>query len=179
MGLLRKLASIGVLLSASANLAAQGPTASRLTLPVSLELKDIEIVLVRETGGGCIGRCVHYRVTIRGDGAVTYEDFAQPPVLPRAHAVPVDDVVALMNEFVEARFFEIPDRYVGKSFYTRQDERLLLRGTAAADGPSWDLSIRLGGLVKAVHLYLDYPEYLGNLRERVDRIGGPQAWPAK
>jgi hypothetical protein len=164
-------------LSCGASLAAQGPP--RPTLPNTLELKDIEIVLVRDTGGGCPGRCVHYRVTIQGDGTVTYQDLAEPPVPAQTRKVPIDDVVALVNQFVGARFFEAPDRYVGKSFYARQGDRLLLRGTAGADGPVWHLNLRLGGAMKSVHLYLDSPAYLRELRDHVDQIGGPQAWAGR
>jgi hypothetical protein len=145
-------------------------------LPDSIPLSELEIRLERHTGGGCIGRCVHYRVTVRGDGMVIYEDLAQPPVPSRQRTVAVDDVVSLANEFVRSRFFEAPERYVGESFYERQGEQLRLRGTAASDGPAWDLSIRLGRLAKSVHLYLAYPEALARLRDRVDRIGGPQSW---
>jgi len=49
-----------------------------------------------------MGRCVDYRVTIRGDGLVRYEDLAAPPVPQRTRRVSVDEVVALANEFVRA-----------------------------------------------------------------------------
>lgn len=175
----QKLIASSMVVWVGAGAAAQGPSAARTVLPASLALKDTEIVLVRDTGGGCIGRCVHYRVTIRGDGSVTYQDLAEPPAPPRERTVSADDVVALVNEFVGTRFFEASDRYVGRSFYVRQGDQLLLRTGAAADGPEWDLSLRLGGLVKSVHLYLDYPEQLGHLRDRVDQIGGPRAWMAR
>ena len=155
----KAITAVGLLLCVGVGLAAQSPSATRGTLPASLALTDIEIRLVHRTGGGCgPGRCIHYRVTIRGDGTVTYEDLAEPPVPSRSRRVPADDVLALMNEFVGARFFEAHDRYVGKSFYVRQGEQLLLRGRGGADGPEWDLSLRLGGLLKSVHLYLDYPD---------------------
>src|SRR5207244_6213884 len=118
----------------------------------------------------------HYRVTVRGDGSVIYEDLAEPPVPSRQRTVPIDDVVGLANTFVRTRFFDAADRYVGESFYERQGEQLLLRGTAGADGPVWDLSMRLGRLTKSVHLYLAYPEYLSKLRDLVDKLGGPDAW---
>jgi hypothetical protein len=176
MGRLKQLALIGLLLFTVTGVAAQVTSPPTVPLPTTLELTDVEVGLVRTTSGGCPGRCIHYRVTIRGNGAVTYEDLAQPPVPPRKRSVSVEEVVALLNEFVGARFFEGPERYVGRSAYVHRDGRLLLRGRIGADGPAWDLSLRLGGMSKAVHLYLDYPDYLGTLRDRVDRIGGPQAW---
>ncbi len=159
--------------------AAQSPAPPRLMLPARLALADVRIELLRNGGGGCMGRCVHYRVTIHGDGTVRYEDLAEPPLPPRQRTIPVDEVVALTNEFVGARFFEAAGRYEGRSFYALQGDRLLLRGTFAADGPEWDLSLRLGNLEKSVHLYLDYPAQLGSLRDHVDQIGGPRNWSTK
>ena len=147
-------------------------------LPTSVPLSDLEIRLDRNTGGGCQGRCVHYRITIRGEGTVTYADLADPPVQPRQRTVAVDEVVALANEFIRARFLEAPQRYVGESFYVRQGDRMVLRGSGGADGPEWDLTFQLGGLSRSVHLYLGYPEYLGRLRDLVERLGGPGAWGA-
>ncbi|MGH9145127.1 MAG: DUF6438 domain-containing protein [Vicinamibacterales bacterium] len=142
-------------------------------------MSELEIQLDRDTGGGCLGRCVHYRVTIRGDGTVIYEDLANPRVARRQRVVTADDVLGLVNEFVRARFFDASDRYVRERFYVRQGDQLVLRGMAGADGPSWDLSLRMGRLAKSVHLYLGYPEYLAKLRDRVDHLGGPQAWVVK
>lgn len=160
-------------------LVAQGAAPTRPPLPTSLTLADIGIELLRDTGGGCFGRCVHYRVTIRGDGTVKYEDLAEPPLPSRERTISIDEVVALANEFLGANFLEASERYVGRSFYALQGDRLLLRGTGAADGPEWDLTLRLGSLEKSVHLYLDYPPQLGSLRDRVDRIGGPTSWTAQ
>jgi hypothetical protein len=156
--------------------AAQNPSETSIRLPTSISVSELEIRLDRETHGGCVGRCIHYRITVHGDGTVVYEDLADPPVPPRKRTVPVDDVVVLGNEFVRGRFFEASDRYVGESFYVRQGEQLLLRETFSADGPTWDLNFRLGRLTKSVHLYMKYPEYLGRLRDLVDKIGGPEAW---
>lgn len=163
------LAVAGTLLTVTA----QTPLEPPQQLPGSVPLSEVEIRLEHRVGGGCFGRCIHYRITVRGDGTVTYEDLADPPVAPRERTVPVDDVVALANEFVRARFFEASDRYVGASFYVRQGEQLVLRGRGGSDGPTWDLSFRLGRVTKVVHLYLDYPEALGRLRDLVDRTGRP------
>jgi len=158
---------------------AQSPAVAPPPLPTLVPVSELEVRLDRDTGGGCFGRSVHYRVTIRGDGTVIYEDLADPPVAARQRVVAADDVLGLVNEFIRARFFDASDRYVGSSFYVRQNDQLLLRGSGGADGPSWDLSLRLGRLAKTVHLYLGYPEYLAKLRDRVDQLGGPQAWVVK
>jgi hypothetical protein len=162
----------------SVNPVLQDPTRP-VRLPPSLPLAAIQIRLLRSGGGGCPGRCVHYRVTIQGDGTVRCEDLAAPPVPARERTIPAPDVVTLTNEFLAARFFEAPDRYAGRSFYQLQGTQLRLLETFGADFPKWDLSLRLGDLEKSVHLYLDYPENLGHLRDRVDQIGGPQSWTNK
>ena len=108
--------------------------------------------MTRNHGDGCPGRCVYYRVTITGDGTVRYEDLADPPIPQRTRRVPLDEVVALANEFVRARFLEARDRYVGQSFYVLENGQLLSRGSGGIGGPSWDLSFRLGSVQKSVHL---------------------------
>jgi hypothetical protein len=147
-------------------------------LPPSISPNEVEIRMrYYFGGGGCPEpRCVVYRVTISGDGTVRYEDLASPPVPARTRRVAVDEVVALANEFIRARFLEAPETYVGQSSYVLQDGQLLLRGSAYADYPTWDLSFRLGTLQKSVHLMVGYPDYLGRLRDLVDKFGGPAAW---
>ena len=178
MQVAKPFAVVGALFTVGVALAAaQNPSPPRVALPASVALTDVQITL--RTGGGCLGRCVHYRVTIHGDGTVKYEELAKPPIPPQARTVTVADVVALTNEFIGARFFEAAARYVGRNFYVLEGERLSLLGRSVDDGPEWDLSLRLGDLEKSVHLNLDYPEQLGRLRDRVDQIGGPQSWIAK
>ena len=146
-------------------------------LPPSISLNDVEIRMTRESGGGCPEpRCVHYRVTISGDGTVRYEDLASPPVAPRTRKVPLDEVVALTNEFVRARFLEAPRRHVGKSFYVLQNGQLVLHASGAIDLPTWNLSFRLGTLQNSVHLEHEIPNHLGSLIDLVDKLGGPAAW---
>lgn len=152
------------------------PRAQAPALPTSVSPDEVEIRMLRGGGGGCVGRCVNYRVTISGNGTVLYEDLASPPVPSRTRRVAVDDVVVLANEFVRARFFEAPERYVGQSFYVLQNGGLQLRGSGGADHPTWDVSFRLGPLQKSVHLEIGYPDYLGGLRDLVDKLGGPAAW---
>jgi hypothetical protein len=149
-------------------------------LPASISPNDVEIRMTRESGGGCPEpRCVHYRVTISGDGTVRYEDLATPPVPQRSRKVAVDEVVALANEFVRARFLEAPRRYAGKNFYVLQNGQLVLHASGAIDLPTWDLSFRLGTLQNSVHLEHEIPNYLGRLIDLVDKLGGPDAWTAR
>jgi hypothetical protein len=146
-------------------------------LPPSLLPSDIEIQMSVHTYGGCSGRCIDYRVTITGDGTVRYEDLASPPLRARTRKVPIEEVVALTNEFVRARFFDAAPRYDGDRFYRLQDGKLELLAHGAADGMKSDLILRLGSAQKSVHLYIDFPAYLGRLKDLVDQMAGPTAWP--
>ena len=145
-------------------------------LPNSVSPNEIEIRMTRAGGGGCYKRCVHYRVTIIGDGTVRYADLASPPVPERTRRIAVDEVVALANEFVRARFLEAPAKYVDERFYVLKDGQLVLHGRGGSDHTTWDLSFRLGTVQNSVHLNLNFPNYLGKLTDLVDQVGGPGAW---
>ena len=145
-------------------------------LPGTVPLSEVEIRLTVSGGDGCFGRCTNYSIVIRGDGLVQYDDVAQPPLPRQTRRVPVDEVVSLVNEFVRARFFEAPHRFVGTSFYKLEDDRLQLNGSGSAGRPNQDLSFRLGPLQKSVYLYMEYPDYLARLRDLVVQMGGPKAW---
>jgi hypothetical protein len=158
--------------------AGQGPSTRSGALPVSTPVSELEIGLVRGGGGACAGRCVRYRITVRGTGLVRFENLTEPSAAARQRTVTTDEVVSLMNEFLRARFFDASDRYDDESFLAHEGGLLLLRGGGASDGSSWDLSCRLGPLAKTVRLNFGYPPGLAALRDRVERMGGPEAWTA-
>ena len=146
-------------------------------LPPSVSPSEVEIRMTRRGGGGCPEpRCVYYRVTISGDGTLRYEDLASPPVPPRTRKVPVEEVVSLANEFVRARFLEAPGRFDGHGLYVLQKGQLVLHRSGGIDHETWDLSFRLGTHQNSVHLGLGIPDYLGRLRDLLDKFGGPAAW---
>ena len=150
-------------------------------LPTSVSPNDVEIRMTRRHGGGGCPepRCFDYRVTISGDGTVRYEDLSSPAVPPRTRKVPVDDVVALTNEFVRARFLEAPARFDGEASYVLEKGQLALRRSGAIDRTTWNLNFRLGTHQNSVHLEDEIPDYLARLRDLVDKIGGPAAWAAR
>jgi hypothetical protein len=149
-------------------------------LPSSTPLSELEIRMIRGGGGGCVGRCVGYRVTIHGNGLVRFADLVdRPPAAPQERTVSIDDVVSLANEFLRARFLEAFDRYDTERLFIRKGDQLFLVGRGGIDGPTWDLSLRLGALTKTVHLSEHYPASLGALRDSVERMGGPQVWTAR
>jgi hypothetical protein len=149
--------------------------------PHRLLVSEIEVsLLVRSHGCGRDG-CAHYRVTVSGDGRVNYEDLVEASrqsVLKGRHerGIPVDDVVDLVNEFLLVRFFERPARYEGRNSYRRVGDTLQLLGRTGSDYTEYTVRIRLGALEKSVFLYLDYPDDLARLRDRINELGGPQAW---
>jgi hypothetical protein len=153
---------------------------SGAALPPSSKLSEIEIRLAYESHGGCVGRCIKYRVVVSGNGVVEYEDLGgEPRDPPQRRNVPIDEVVALVNDFVRARFFEASAKYEDEPVAVRQGDslRFLVRG--GADGPEWDLTLRVSAQVKTVHLYMGFPFEFGRLRDRIDSMGGPKAWTAK
>jgi hypothetical protein len=155
----------------------QSSVPSGPALPLAVKLSEVEMRLNRFSGGGCLGRCIRYRVVVRGDGVVEYEDFGSEPRDPsHRRTIPIDEVVALVNQFVSARFFDAPAKYERERWYQREGDSLGLLGSGGADGPTWDLTLRLGTQVKTVRLYLAFPLDLARLRDAVDQMGGPTAW---
>ena len=109
------LAAWFVLIGASPCQSSAQSAAPRMTeLPSSVRLSDVEIRWESGGGDGCVGECTIYRVTVQGDGLVTLEDLGwgnRPPKAPtRRRSIAVEEVVALVNEFLDARFFEAPDK---------------------------------------------------------------------
>jgi len=141
----------------------------------SVSLSEIEVRLVQTPHGGCFGPCVKYEITVRGDGTVEYNGVGLVEgTLTRK--VSADEVVTLVNEFLQLRFFDAPVSYCGKSFIVRKGDTVTMYGSCGADEPQTDLTLRIGDRRKTVSLYSNYPAELGRLRELVERIGGPQVW---
>lgn len=160
--------------------AGQVPTTPDPFLPAVTNLSDIEVRLAYEGHGGCVGRCIKYRVVIHGDGVVEYEDLGGEPREPfRRRTIAIDEVVGLVNEFVRARFFEASASYENEPVAIRQGDALHFALRGGVDGPEWDLTLRAGAAVKTVHLYMGFPAELGRLRDLVESIGGPRAWIGK
>jgi hypothetical protein len=91
--------------------------------------------------------------------------------------VSAEDVLALLNDFLQARFADAASSYMGVRHARREGDRVLLGMSSGADGSEWDLSLRLGDHRKTVHLYLGYPAELARVRDHMIQLGGPSAWP--
>jgi hypothetical protein len=159
-------------------------SAQSTSMPSTALLSDVEISLVTGGHGGCVGRCVDYHITVRGDGVVELEDVGTPPrAATQRRSITSDEVVSLVNEFLRARFFDAMNRYDTITFVVRQDDKVLLRSSGGIDGGAIYLTMRLGTLKKTVHLSNNVPVELRALANSVLRIGGrpelPQTWPSK
>jgi hypothetical protein len=143
-------------------------------------LTEVTIELVYGGHGGCYGRCIAYKVLIRGDGVVRYEDIGGEPRDPvRTRTVPIGEVVTLVHDLLVAHFFEGADNYDAEPIVDRDGDSLRVKFGGGADGEEWHLTVRLGGAVKTVRLYLGFPTELARLRDTIDRLGGPKAWVGK
>jgi hypothetical protein len=159
---------------------AQQSATNAPVLPASAKLADVEMRLVSGGSGGCLGRCIKYAVLVRGDGVVEYEDIGGEPRDPfQRRTIPIAEAVALLNEFVRARFFEAPARYDHYRVARRDADSVHFDRHSQSDGPEWDLTLRLGTQVKTVHLYIGFPVEFGRLRDLLVAIGGPKAWTTK
>ena len=80
----------------------------------------------------------------------------------RTRSVSPDDVVALVNEFLKARFFNALDTYAACcSSLVRNGDTVALYGMASADDPYAALTLRIGARTKTVILRRDFPPDLG------------------
>ena len=145
-----------------------------------MPLTEVEIRLSFVGGtGGCYLRCAYYNAVMRGDGFVRYEDVGPEPRDPiRERYIPVDDVVSLVNEVLNARFLDAADRYLDHSAMARREgDSMRIGFGTAADGGEWHLTFRAGTLTKTVRLHgRGIPSQLLRLRELVEDIAGPKAW---
>ena len=174
--------SVGLCLSVTCLSAGQSQSAPNPSLPPSVKLSKVEVRLTHKAyGGGCgVPRCIKYNVRVTGNGVVEYEDIGgEPRESSQRRNVPVEEVVALVDAFVRARFFEANARYTGNPVARREGDSIRFGQSGGADRPESDLTLRLGNQTKTVHLSMGFPEELGRLRDQVDKMGGPAAWPKK
>ena len=143
----------------------------------SVPLAEVEIKMARDPHSCSMSAgnpCDRYEIAVRGDGAVEYNGIGVVEG-NRKRTIEADVVVALVNEFLSARFFDALDAYTGKTFIVRQGNTVTFNGTGGS-GPRVTLSLRIGERRKSVRLERDYPAELAKLPELVDQVGGPATW---
>jgi hypothetical protein len=180
--------SYRVLALGSAPSAERQNTTSQMVLPESAPLSDIEIRWQDGDGDGCgakdIADCDYHRITVRGDGLVTLEDLGwganAPTVGPRQRSVPTDDVVALLNDLLKARFLESPSTFAGPRHAVRKGDSVFFYWSSAGAGFRWvDLTLQVGANAKIVRLNELTPHDLRSVERRIWETFGPKAWPAR
>lgn len=122
------------------------------------DLEDVTISLERTP---CFGFCPDYVVMVFGNGTVVYEgrNFVAVEGEQRDQ-ISQDDVRELVNEFYDAKFFNMRDRYE----------------QAVTDLPSQTTTITIDGQTKGVYRYGSEPERLPQLEDKIDEVAGTEKW---
>jgi hypothetical protein len=123
--------------------------------PPVINPDDLSSVVITLERTPCFGSCPAYRVTVRGDGGVTYEGENFVEVTgTKTYQIPEADVRELVAAFVSLNYFSLEDEYVSR----------------ATDLPSTTTSITIGGTVKTVYRYGDGPGTLIQLENKIDEL---------
>jgi hypothetical protein len=155
------------LISAVLILTRMGLSAS--TDPIKDDKADLMITLERTA---CFGSCPVYKLTVRGDGSLTYEGHKFVRVEgSRQGTLDKEAVAQIAQAFIDADYFELKDRY---SAIENPDGT----ETVVTDLPSTYTSISLNRRRKAVADYVGAPKKLIELEEKIDRITNSKRWVA-
>jgi len=176
-----------VLALGSAGSAERQNTTAQMLLPESAPLSEIEIQWQDGGGDGCgaidIAECNYHRITVRGDGLVALEELgwsANAAVVgPRQRSIPTDNVVALLDDLLKARFLEAPSTFAGRRTAVRKGDSAFFYSMGGGAGWRWvDLTLRVGANAKTVRLDDQTPQDMRTVERRIWDIGGPKTWPA-
>ena len=99
---------------------------------------------------------IRYEITVRGDGTVEYNGGGLVEGT-RTRKIPVDEVVTLVNEFFQARFFDALASYESNTFIVQGDTVSFRFRSRTDDKPQADLIVRIGDHKETVSLYDNYP----------------------
>ncbi len=138
---------------------------SRLGLARKREAGCRRIFASRWNAGLASGRCPIYRVTITGDGQVSYDGQRFVAVTGhRTRAIAPAEVEALARAFERAGFFSLKDGYRAH----------------VTDLPAYRLTLSADGRTKTVTDYggrmIGMPQAVSDLEQRVDDTAGTQMW---
>ena len=128
---------------------------------------DIQITLERTI---CFGRCPIYRVTIRGDGSVTYEGWKFVKVEgTHGKKIPAAKVQELVRSFTDIDYFNLKDVY---------DSEINADGSmmTPTDMPMIITSLTLNGRSKRVEDSFGAPQKLLVLEKKIDQLAGTSMW---
>jgi len=120
---------------------------------------DLVITLQRTA---CFGTCPVYKLTIRGDGSVTYEGRKYVRIVgTRQSTIDRAAVAKLVQEFADAGYFGFGDRY---------------RSRFVSDQPTVFTSLTMSGRRKSVEDYWGAPAALKALEQKIDDLAGSKKW---
>jgi len=130
---------------------------------------DVVITLERTT---CYGTCPAYKLTIRGDGSVTYEGKKFVRIDgTRATTIDRGAMAELVQAFTDADYFALRDHY---NFIRNADGS----ETMVTDLPTAYTSLTLNGRHKSVEDYIGAPKALEELERKIDEVAGSRRWVA-
>jgi membrane dipeptidase len=150
--------------------AERGPSTMLFTPPASTALSGaaasttagpadtIEITMERTA---CFGTCPSYKVTIRGDGTVTYVG-DQYVRVTGTHSWKIDPaaVTALAHEMQQAGYFDLLDAYEARM----------------TDHPTVWTSLTIGGRTKRIKDYVAGPPKLKEIEAKIDEVSGVKSY---
>jgi hypothetical protein len=130
------------------------------------DIKDWSSLKITLERTRCFGECPIYKVTLTGDGAVTWhgEDYVKTKGDAVAHIAP-EKVRVLFEVFRKAEFFWLFDRYIN---------------TAISDYPYYITTISFDGHTKTVTDYdgqeMNMPAVVGDVEDAIDETANTARW---
>jgi hypothetical protein len=144
------------------------------------DLKSVTVAMTREGLCGSalpdpqdVAQCPTYSVTLTGDGTVRYEGRVGVRTLgARTHQVSAEEVRALVDEFMAARFFTLRERY---------DSVPLPDGLVHVQfhGVRTVLTLSVGGKKKTVTDFYGTPVSVLRLGRRVDEVADSRRYTGR
>jgi len=150
-----------------------------ITLACAKELPQAPLEILTLERTVCYGWCPSYKITVTGDGRVTYEGrkFVKN-VGRRGKVLDPGSLQRLADEFRRLGYFNLRDHYASSEDGCP---------TVWTDNPSVITSVRVRGTTKTVEHYLGcqyeidsrrgpYPEDLTAFENQIDEIVGTKQW---
>lgn len=118
----------------------------------------------------CYGSCPIYKLTIRGDGSVTYEGAAYVRVKgTQKSKIALAKVQDLVKSFMDANYFNLKNEYI-----TVKDANGI--ESYVTDLPTTITSLKIGDRSMKVVDYFGAPQALRDLEGKIDRVADSRHW---
>lgn len=122
-------------------------------------------MVVQLSRSACYGTCPVYHLTVKADGAVTFNGTKYTKTIGQADGhVDENKLKALLHEFETAKFFELDDDYAS--------------GDCATDHPTVWTGLTINGETKEIKhdTGCDAPDALATLEQGIDDVVGSEKW---